>query len=87
MTILVELDGRPHSVSLDFERGPARSGVKASLARMRARRAAPAAIRPPLSHQRALDTLLAQLERKAMTGHLHLAGADDALRPLHGEVA
>lgn len=84
VTILVERDGSPHAVSLDFERGPARSGLGASLARMLARHAAPAAARPPLAHQRTLDILLAQLERKAMTGHLHLADPDDALRPLHG---
>jgi hypothetical protein len=84
VTLLVERDGRPHPVSLDFEPGPARSNFGARLARMFADRAAPAVARPPLAHQRVLDTLLAQLERKAMTGHLHLAGADDGLRPLHG---
>ncbi|HBI69968.1 MAG TPA: hypothetical protein DDZ22_13455 [Massilia sp.] len=30
-----------------------------------------------------LQTLLTQLEHKAMSGHLHLAGPDDALRALY----
>lgn len=83
VTLLVARAGRLHPLSLDFDAGPARPTLAARLTRMLRGQAAPApaAARAPLAHGRLLDTLLAQLERKAMSGHLHLAGPGD---PLHG---
>lgn len=82
--LIVERDGRVHPVSLDFDAGPPRPSLAARLSRMLRGGAAPAAARAPQAHAEVVQALLAQLERKAMSGHLHLAGRDGdlhALRP------
>ncbi|MEW6022156.1 MAG: SWIM zinc finger family protein [Pseudomonadota bacterium] len=83
VTLIVERGGKLQALSLDYERGPARPSLAARLARMLRGRTAPAAAQAPAAHARVLQTLLTQLEHKAMSGHLHLAGADDALHALH----
>jgi hypothetical protein len=86
VTLLLERDGKPHAVSLDFDAGPVRPGFGARIARMLARRtAAPAARRPP-AHERVLDALLARLERRAMSGHFHLPDGGDDFGTLHDQL-
>lgn len=82
VSLIVERDGRLHPVSLDFDPGPSRPSLAARQSRMLRGRGAPAAARTPRAHVAILRTLLAQLERKAMSGHLHLAGHDDELHAL-----
>jgi len=83
VTLVLERGGQLQAVSLDYERGPVRPSLTARLARMLRGRTAPAAAKAPLAHTRVVRALLIQLERKAMSGHLHLAGRDDALHALH----
>lgn len=86
VSLIVERGGKLQALSLDYERGPVRPSLAARLARMLRGRTAPAAAEAPAAHARVLQTLqtlLTQLEHKAMSGHLHLAGPDDALRALH----
>ncbi|HBF50201.1 MAG TPA: hypothetical protein DDX04_07310, partial [Massilia sp.] len=71
------------ALSLDDERGPVRPSLAARLSRMLRGRTAPAAAQAPPTHARVLQTLLTQLEHKAMSGHLHLARRDDGLHALH----
>lgn len=75
--LLVERKGRLHPLSLDFDAAPAAPSPSDT----------PAPALPPMAtrpaHERLLDAMLAQLERKAMSGHLHLAGPGDALHGLH----
>jgi hypothetical protein len=83
VSLLVERDGKPHAVSLDFDAGPARTTFAARIARMLGSRSAPATTRSPLAQRRVLDALLARLERKAMSGHFHLVDGGDELATLH----
>jgi hypothetical protein len=83
VTLVLERSGQLRAVALDYERGPVRPSLAARLGRMLRGRTAPAAAQAPLAHMRVLQALLTQLEHKAMSGHLHLARPDDALRALH----
>lgn len=82
VTLVLERGGKLQAMSLDYEHGPVRPSLAARLARMLRGRTAPAAAQAPLAHARVLQALLTQLERKAMSGHLHLAGRDDDLHAL-----
>lgn len=82
VSLIVERDGRVHPVSLDFDPGPPRPSLAARLSRMLRGRTAPAAARAPQAHAEVLQSMLAQLERKAMSGHLHLVRRDDELQAL-----
>ncbi|MFC5460351.1 SWIM zinc finger family protein [Massilia niabensis] len=82
VTLLVGRDARVHPVSLDFEAGQARPMLATRIRRMLRGRTAPAAAPAVRGHGRVVHALLAQLERKAMSGHLHLARRDDELHAL-----
>jgi hypothetical protein len=83
VSLLVERDGKPHPVALDFDAGPARPTFAATITRMLGKRTAPAAAAAPPGYLRVLDALLARLERKGMSGHFHLAEGNDDLRAHH----
>lgn len=82
VSLIVERDGRVHPVSLDFDAGPPHPSLAARLSRKIRSRTAPAAARAAQAYSEVLHAMLVQLERKAMSGHLHLAGRDDALHAL-----
>lgn len=83
VSLLIERDGKPHPVSLDFDAGPARPTFAARITRMLGKRTAPAAATAPPGYLRVLDALLARLERKGMSGHFHLAEGNDELWAHH----
>lgn len=72
--LVLERKGRLHPVSLDFDGAPAAPADNDTAP-------APVPTGAQRAHARVLDAMLAQLERKALSGHLHLAAPDD---PLHG---
>lgn len=89
VTLMVERDGKPHAVALDFDAGPARPSFGARITRMLARRTttpAPPSPPPPPAHGRVLDALLARLERRAMSGHFHLPDSGDDFGTLHDQL-
>jgi hypothetical protein len=86
VSLIITREGRLHAVSPDFETGPTPSGSLVSLF-TRALKGRPQPVaRTRLTHQRVLNAIVAQLERKAMTGHLHVVSIDDALRGLHSDL-
>lgn len=85
VSLIVERDGRLYPVSLDFDAAPPRPADIARPSRMPGGASAPA-VRVPPAHVAVLRAMLVQLERKAMSGHLHLAGRDDALHALRADL-
>jgi hypothetical protein len=77
VALIVDRDGMPVSASLDFDPAPAKSPLWPRLGK-KLLPSAPSA-NPPTPVRRAIGTVLTQLEHKAMTGHLHLAGGDELL--------
>lgn len=88
LSLIVERNGTPHSISLDFDAGPAgpQSSLAARLGRMFKGRATPAAMAAPQAHLGVVDTLLSQLEHKGMTGRLHLVDGSDELHAVHRQL-